>query len=82
VAANCFYRPLGLLLGWYMLFLLVFFYNFGWHDYNVGSLTGIADVVRVMQFALSQGKVAVHCHAGLGKCCCTLFFVKSCLYSL
>jgi len=45
----------------------VFFYNFGWQDYNVGSLTNIIDMVKVMQFALSEGKVAIHCHAGLGK---------------
>jgi len=45
----------------------VFFYNFGWQDYNVGSLTNILDMVKVMQFALSEGKVAIHCHAGLGK---------------
>ena len=44
----------------------VFFYNFGWPDYNVGSLATILDMVKVMQFALSEGKVAVHCHAGLG----------------
>ena len=25
------------------------------------------DVVKVMDFALSEGKVAVHCHAGLGR---------------
>lgn len=24
-------------------------------------------MVKVMQFAVAQGKVAVHCHAGLGK---------------
>ena len=45
----------------------VFFYNFGWQDYGVGSLTNILDMVKVMQFALSEGKVAVHCHAGLGE---------------
>jgi protein tyrosine phosphatase domain-containing protein 1 len=33
----------------------------------VGSLNNILDVVKVMQFALSEGKVAVHCHAGLGR---------------
>ena len=25
------------------------------------------DAVKVMSFALSQGRVAVHCHAGLGR---------------
>ena len=47
--------------------IAVFFYNFGWQDYGVGSLSNILDMVKVMQFALSEGKVAVHCHAGLGK---------------
>ena len=36
-------------------------------DYNVGSLSNLLDMVKVMQFALSEGKVAVHCHAGLGE---------------
>ena len=44
----------------------IFYYNFGWKDYGVGSLENIMDMVKVMQFAVSQGKVAVHCHAGLG----------------
>ena len=41
--------------------------NFGWQDYGVGSLANILDMVKVMQFALSEGKVAIHCHAGLGR---------------
>ncbi|CAH1784299.1 unnamed protein product [Owenia fusiformis] len=45
----------------------VFFYNFGWQDYGVGSISNILDMVKVMQFALSEGKVAIHCHAGLGR---------------
>lgn len=45
----------------------VFFYNFGWKDYGVTSLETILDMVKVMTFALSEGKVAVHCHAGLGR---------------
>ena len=45
----------------------MFFYNFGWPDYGVGSLANILDMVKVTQFALTEGKVAVHCHAGLGK---------------
>ena len=27
----------------------------------------ILDMVKVMSFALEEGKVAVHCHAGLGR---------------
>lgn len=45
----------------------VYFYNFGWKDYGVASLTAILDMVKVMTFALQEGKVAVHCHAGLGR---------------
>lgn len=47
--------------------VIVSFYNFAWKDYGFGSSPNILDIVRVMQFAISEGKVAVHCHAGLGK---------------
>ena len=46
---------------------LVYFYNYGWNDYGVASLTTILDIVKVMSFAVQEGKVAVHCHAGLGR---------------
>ncbi|XP_062315175.1 protein tyrosine phosphatase domain-containing protein 1 [Osmerus eperlanus] len=45
----------------------IYFYNFGWHDYGVTSLTTILDMVKVMAFAVQEGKMAVHCHAGLGR---------------
>ncbi|KAK2851614.1 hypothetical protein Q5P01_007890 [Channa striata] len=45
----------------------IFFYNFGWSDYGVANLTTLLDMVKVMAFALQEGKVAVHCHAGLGR---------------
>uniref|UniRef100_A0A3Q2CYJ0 Protein tyrosine phosphatase domain-containing protein 1 n=1 Tax=Cyprinodon variegatus TaxID=28743 RepID=A0A3Q2CYJ0_CYPVA len=45
----------------------IYFYNFGWSDYGVANLTAILDMVMVMAFALQEGKVAVHCHAGLGR---------------
>lgn len=45
----------------------IYFYNFGWSDYGVGSLSAVLDMVKVMSFALQEGKVAVHCHAGLGR---------------
>lgn len=45
----------------------IFFYNFGWNDYGVRSLESILDMVKVMSFALQEGKVAIHCHAGLGR---------------
>ncbi|RXG70528.1 Protein tyrosine phosphatase domain-containing protein 1 [Armadillidium vulgare] len=31
------------------------------------TLGGILDMVKVMAFSLTEGKVAVHCHAGLGR---------------
>uniref|UniRef100_A0A673VL44 Protein tyrosine phosphatase domain-containing protein 1 n=1 Tax=Suricata suricatta TaxID=37032 RepID=A0A673VL44_SURSU len=45
----------------------IYFYNFGWKDYGVASLTTILDMVKVTTFALQEGKVAIHCHAGLGR---------------
>ncbi|KAF7695807.1 hypothetical protein HF521_005901 [Silurus meridionalis] len=45
----------------------IYFYNFGWSDYGVTSLTAILDMVKVMCFSLQEGKIAVHCHAGLGR---------------
>ncbi|XP_061591820.1 protein tyrosine phosphatase domain-containing protein 1 [Cololabis saira] len=45
----------------------IYFYNYGWDDYGVANLTSILDMVKVMAFALQEGKVAVHCHAGLGR---------------
>lgn len=45
----------------------IFFYNFAWKDYGEASMPGLLDMVKVLSFALSEGKVAVHCHAGLGR---------------
>ncbi|XP_017343393.3 protein tyrosine phosphatase domain-containing protein 1 [Ictalurus punctatus] len=45
----------------------IYFYNFGWNDYGVASLTAILDMVKVMCFSMQEGKIAVHCHAGLGR---------------
>ncbi|XP_068453292.1 protein tyrosine phosphatase domain-containing protein 1 [Clinocottus analis] len=45
----------------------IYFYNFGWSDYGVANLTTVLDMVKVMAFALQDGKIAVHCHAGLGR---------------
>lgn len=45
----------------------VYYYNFGWKDYGVASLTTILDMVKVMSFAVQEGKMAIHCHAGLGR---------------
>lgn len=45
----------------------VYFYNFGMQDFNASSLVGLIDGVKVLAFALREGRVAVHCHAGLGR---------------
>jgi len=45
----------------------VYFYNFGMEDFGVSSLVGMIDGVKVLAFAVSEGRVAVHCHAGLGR---------------
>ncbi|XP_062842803.1 protein tyrosine phosphatase domain-containing protein 1 [Trichomycterus rosablanca] len=45
----------------------IYFYNFGWKDYGVASLATILDMVKVMSFAMQEGKMAIHCHAGLGR---------------
>ena len=42
-------------------------YNYGWLDYGVPTLESILDMVKVVDFALRGGKVAIHCHAGLGR---------------
>ena len=46
----------------------IFYYNFAWKDYGeAASMNGLLDMVKVLSFALTEGKVAVHCHAGLGR---------------
>uniref|UniRef100_UPI003AADE448 protein tyrosine phosphatase domain-containing protein 1 n=1 Tax=Centroberyx gerrardi TaxID=166262 RepID=UPI003AADE448 len=45
----------------------IFFYNFGMPDFGVSSLVGMIDGVKVLAFAVKEGRVAVHCHAGLGR---------------
>lgn len=46
---------------------IVYFYNYGWVDYGVPTVESVLDMVKVLDFALEEGKVAVHCHAGLGR---------------
>mgnify|MGYP001793037251 len=41
----------------------------------VEHMPSLLDFVKVMQFAISQGKIAIHCHAGKGE------FVYLYLYS-
>ncbi|XP_054168896.1 protein tyrosine phosphatase domain-containing protein 1-like [Oppia nitens] len=45
----------------------VYFYNFQWKDYSIVSNDVLLDMVKVLTFALSEGKTAIHCHAGLGR---------------
>nr|XP_046250080.1 protein tyrosine phosphatase domain-containing protein 1 [Scatophagus argus] len=45
----------------------IYFYNFGMPDFGVSSLVGVIDGVKVLAFAVREGRVAVHCHAGLGR---------------
>uniref|UniRef100_A0A3Q3LS50 Protein tyrosine phosphatase domain-containing protein 1 n=1 Tax=Mastacembelus armatus TaxID=205130 RepID=A0A3Q3LS50_9TELE len=45
----------------------IYFYNFGMPDFGVASLVGIIDAVKVLAFSVREGRVAVHCHAGLGR---------------
>ncbi|KAF3854719.1 hypothetical protein F7725_022774 [Dissostichus mawsoni] len=45
----------------------IYFYNFGMQDFNASSLVGLIDGVKVLAFAMREGRVAVHCHAGLGR---------------
>lgn len=51
----------------YYILLIVYYYNFAWKDYCHGTIQGILDAVKVLSFALQQGRVAIHCHAGLGR---------------
>ena len=50
-----------------VLVVVVYFYNYGWMDYGVPTLESVLDMVKVVDFAVKEGKVAIHCHAGLGR---------------
>ncbi|KAJ8985848.1 hypothetical protein NQ317_006219 [Molorchus minor] len=45
----------------------IFHYNFEWKDYGDATLMGLLNMVKVLAFTLTEGRVAVHCHAGLGR---------------
>lgn len=63
-------HPINYLINYGVIFffcLTVFFYNFGMSDFGVSSLEGMVDAVKVLAFSVQEGKVAVHCHAGLGR---------------
>lgn len=52
--------PLNLELVW----SAVFYYNYAWKDYGEVKVAWLLDMVKIMSHALSEGKLAVHCHAG------------------
>ncbi|OWR40688.1 tyrosine phosphatase domain-containing protein 1, partial [Danaus plexippus plexippus] len=45
----------------------IYYYNFAWPDYGEASLSSLLDMVKVLSFAFQEGRVAIHCHAGLGR---------------
>ncbi|CAH1103557.1 unnamed protein product [Psylliodes chrysocephalus] len=45
----------------------IYYYNFAWKDYGDATLAGLLNMVKVLAFALTEGRVAIHCHAGLGR---------------
>mmetsp|Transcript_29551 Transcript_29551/g.94789 ORF Transcript_29551/g.94789 Transcript_29551/m.94789 type:complete len:530 (-) Transcript_29551:146-1735(-) len=47
----------------------LFYYNFSWRDMSTPQISVALDIIKVMDFTirLQKGKVAVHCHAGLGR---------------
>lgn len=47
---------------------VVYFYNFGWKDMTTPTLPMMLNIVQVVAFHIQRGeRVAVHCHAGLGR---------------
>ncbi|KAF5283050.1 hypothetical protein FQR65_LT14111 [Abscondita terminalis] len=45
----------------------IFYYNFAWKDYGDASLSELLNSIKVLTFAVTEGRVAIHCHAGLGR---------------
>ncbi|CAF1294181.1 unnamed protein product [Adineta ricciae] len=45
----------------------IFVYNYAMEDYGTVKVETVLDIMKVMSFAMKQGKIAVHCHAGLGR---------------
>eukprot|EP00117_Sycon_ciliatum_P013492 scpid27621/ scgid14137/ Protein tyrosine phosphatase domain-containing protein 1 len=42
-------------------------YQYGWKDFGTPNMKTLFNMVYVIDFALQTGKIAVHCHAGLGR---------------
>lgn len=51
----------------YFHFSSVYHYNFPLPDFQACTPNRLLDIVKVVDFALSHGKIAVHCHAGHGR---------------
>ncbi|XP_063979404.1 protein tyrosine phosphatase domain-containing protein 1-like isoform X1 [Diachasmimorpha longicaudata] len=45
----------------------IYYYNFAWKDYDDATMSKLLDMVKVVAFAVQEGRVAIHCHAGLGR---------------
>ncbi|XP_054280525.1 protein tyrosine phosphatase domain-containing protein 1-like [Macrosteles quadrilineatus] len=45
----------------------IYYYNYSWADYGDVKVTWLLDMVKTMNHTLTEGKVAIHCHAGLGR---------------
>ncbi|XP_043283751.1 protein tyrosine phosphatase domain-containing protein 1-like isoform X2 [Venturia canescens] len=45
----------------------IYYYNFAWKDYGDATMSKLLDMVKVVAFAVQEGRVAIHCHAGLGR---------------
>ncbi|XP_057331836.1 protein tyrosine phosphatase domain-containing protein 1-like isoform X1 [Microplitis mediator] len=45
----------------------IYYYNFAWKDYDQATVEKLLDMVKVVAFAVQEGRVAIHCHAGLGR---------------
>lgn len=46
----------------------IFHYNFSWRDMGCPALDYTLNIVQVVAFTIDAGrKIAIHCHAGLGR---------------
>ncbi|KAG9428961.1 protein tyrosine phosphatase domain-containing protein 1 [Apis mellifera carnica] len=45
----------------------IYYYNFALKDYGDATMSKLLDMVKVVAFAVQEGRVAIHCHAGLGR---------------
>lgn len=54
----------------------IFYYNFPLPDFEACTPARLVDIVAVMAYELSKGKIAVHCHAGHGR---TGMVIAACL---